>query len=75
MSDYDVFVLLGSFFIIIGVLKFFTSVTSREPVGFALILFLLGGGGLVYANTLKPDGMHPSDVPGALVKAIGLIFN
>jgi len=75
MTYYEVFVLAGSFLVIVAVLKFFSSVTSRQPVAFSLIVFLLGGGMLVYANTLVPQGLKLSDAPGALVKAIGMIFN
>lgn len=75
MTEYEGVILAGSFLLIIGLLKFFTSVTSRESVGLGLFIFLIGGGILAYANTLKPEGMHPGDVPAALVKAIGMVFN
>ncbi|MGR3724026.1 hypothetical protein LGT41_0000870 [Abyssibius alkaniclasticus] len=74
MSDYEIFILGGSFLLIIGLIKFFASVTTRKPIGVGVLIFAVGGGLLVYANTLQPGGMMPADVPNALFKLIGRTF-
>ena len=74
MSDYELFILFGTFLLIIGLIKFFTSVTSRRSVGAGLLIFAVGGGMLVYVNTMTPSGLKPGDVPDALYKLIGIIF-
>lgn len=75
MSNYELFILGGSFLLVVGLIKFFSSVTSRQPVMAGVFIFMIGGGLLVYANAMTPQGMSPSDVPDALFKAIGYILN
>jgi len=74
MTDYDIFILGGSFLIIAGVINVLAALSSGRPVMWSLVVSLVGGGMLLYADSVSPSGFAPQDVLTALFKAVGMIF-
>jgi len=74
MTDYDIFILGGSFLIIAGVINVIAALSSGRPVMWSLVVSLVGGGMLLYADSVSPSGVEPQDVLTALFKAVGMIF-
>ncbi|MBL4808135.1 MAG: hypothetical protein JKY31_12755 [Rhodobacteraceae bacterium] len=83
MSDYELSILAGSVCILIGLLFLVASLNKKSSAVLA-VLFLAGGGGLMYyahiSNFSGPDisvsiGLNAADIPNALYKLIGQTLN
>jgi hypothetical protein len=75
MSTYQIALVWATVLLLVSLLSGFSAVTNRRPVGVALVLFVIGGFVLYYANTLSYDGNLMQDIPGAFYKLYATIMN
>ena len=75
MSNYEITLLWAAGLLIASLLVGFTAVTNRQPIGVALVLFILGGVALYYANSFGHDGNLVEDIPGAFYKLYARLMN
>jgi len=68
MSNYEVYLLSAVLLLLVSVISGFSAVTNRRPVGFALVLFVLGGFALYQASTMSAGGNLAADIPVAFYK-------
>lgn len=68
MSDYEIALLWGAVLLIASVLSGFTAVTNQRSVVVAMVLFVIGGFALYYAQSLNPEGVLAADLPKAVYK-------
>ena len=75
MTNYEVTLLWAAGLLIASLLVGFTAVTNRRPIGVALVLFVLGGMALYYANSFGNDSNLVEDIPGAFYKLYAKLTN
>jgi len=75
MTNYETVLLWAVALLISSLLIGFSAVTNRTPLTTALVLFVLGGFSLYYANTLSLDGSLAEDIPHAIYKLYALMVN
>ncbi len=75
MSTYEIVLLWAVVLLIASVLAGFTAVTNRRPIGAAMVLFVMGGLALFYANNLSLDGNLAEDIPDTIYKLYARIMN
>lgn len=74
MSHYEMFLLGGSAMIALAVLLFFSAASRDNPVRKALVVFILGGVLLYFADLYSPNGIEPGDIPSVLYKFVLMFF-
>ncbi len=75
MSDYEISLLIATFLLIMSLLTGFSAVTNHRSVAGPLLLFVIGGFALYYANSLNGDSNLAEDIPGAVFKLYARIMN
>ncbi len=75
MTNYEVALLWATGLLIVSLLTGFSAVTNRRPIATALVLFIVGGFALYYANTFNQDGNLVQDIPGAIFKLYAKVMN
>jgi len=71
MSNYEIALLWAVILLIASLLTGFSAVTNQRSVVAALVLFVIGGFVLYYAQSLNTDGNLASDIPKAVYKLYG----
>lgn len=74
MSNYELALLWATVLLTVSLISGFTAVTNRRPIGVALVLFILGGIALYYANSFGHEGNLVEDIPGAIYKLYALVM-
>ncbi len=68
MTNYEVVLLWAVVLLIASVLLGFSAVTNRTSLTAALVLFVLGGFSLYYADSINFGGSLAEDIPRAVYK-------
>jgi len=71
MSDYEIALLWAIVLLIASLLTGFSALTNHRPVVVAMVLFVIGGFVLYYAQSLNADGNLAADIPNAVYKLYG----
>jgi|LGOV01.1.fsa_nt_gb predicted RND superfamily exporter protein len=75
MSDYEIALIWGAVLLIASLLSGFEAVTNHRSVVVAMVLFVIGGFALYYAQSLNPEGALAADLPKAIYKLYGRVVN
>jgi hypothetical protein len=68
MTNYEIVLLWAVVLLISSLLVGFSAVTNRTSLTSALVLFVLGGFSLYYANSISFGGSLSEDIPRAIYK-------
>ncbi len=74
MSEYEIALLWAVVLLIASLLTGFAALTNHRPVVVAMILFVIGGFALYYANSLNTDGNLAADIPKTIYKLYARIM-
>ena len=69
--DPDYMIVLGLLFCFIGAGALVEAFSHARPPRMAMLLFVLGGSGVVYAFAEKPGGYSFAEIPGVFATVIG----
>ncbi len=70
MSNYEVYLLLGSVVLVVAVFMFFSAAWQDGNTKKGLIAFVLSGILLAAADSQSTNGIDPGDIPTTVVKIV-----
>jgi hypothetical protein len=73
--DYDLILIIGIVILVLAVPSLLGAYSENRPPRAAMVLFVAGGGLVVYALVQSPSGYSFADIPGLFVKVIGRYLN
>lgn len=68
MTEYEIALLWAIVLLVASLFTGFAAVTNHRPIGVAMVLFVIGGFALYYANSLSGDGNLAADIPKTIYK-------
>ena len=68
----DIWLVAGVLLLLLALVGLFSAFAERRAGRLALLGMLLGGGMIVYAQRISPEGYGLSDVPDAFIRVIAL---
>lgn len=75
MSNYEIALLWGVVLLISSLLTGFEALTNHRPIILAMVLFVIGGFSLYYAQSLNPNSSLAGDIPKAIYKLYARLMN
>jgi hypothetical protein len=73
--DYDLILVIGIVTLVLAVPSLLGAYSENRPPRAAMILFVIGGGLVVYALAQSPSGYGFAEIPGLFVSVIGRYLN
>jgi hypothetical protein len=73
--DYDLILVVGIVIGILAVPSLLGAYSENRPPRAAMVMFVVGGGLIVYALSQSPSGYSFAEIPGLFVTVIGRYLN